>query len=297
MKLATWNIYWLGDRNGKFIVRTEEDEALIARVIKQIRPDVLAIQEVVDPKALERVLEKAREPGYEYTIRSEDGTWLTSDPKPELETNNWQKTFLCLNRSTIEFSVGGAIKGGPGRRKPYAAELRHRESNREFTAVAVHFQSGFPDFLNQEDANKRLAQTQALARWLRGDAADANQHLQRPATDQIVVLGDFNAEKNDPNDSLSALQEGPFASWRWEHPTSGIGQAATAINDGYIIDFIMFSPEMADSAEEPRIYSYDLDPALGGATEFHSGIDGSGLLREPPKVSDHRPVTCFVTFQ
>lgn len=31
MKVATWNIYWLGDREGK-ISRTQQDEELIAHV-------------------------------------------------------------------------------------------------------------------------------------------------------------------------------------------------------------------------------------------------------------------------
>jgi endonuclease/exonuclease/phosphatase family metal-dependent hydrolase len=295
MKLATWNIYWLGERTGEHIVRTEEDEALIARVIAQIRPDVLAIQEVIDPHVLERLLEKARAPGQEYTIRGEDETWWTSASSPASEENNWQKTFLCINESTIEFVAGGAIQDGPWQR-PYAAELRHRGSGKAFTAVALHFRSGQPSFLDPDDANTRRKQAKVLADWLRGEAAESNPHLPEPATDQIVVLGDFNALKDDPNESLSALQEGPFASWRWDLSVSDTGQAATAINDGYIIDFIIFSPKMADSAQEPRIYAYDLDPLLGGATEFHTGVDGSGPLREPPKVSDHRPVTCIVTY-
>jgi hypothetical protein len=220
---------------------------------------------------------------------------LTSDSHPASETNNWQKTFLCINESTIEFVAGGAIRGGPGR-KPYAAELRHRESGREFTAVAVHFQSGFPDFLNHEDAERRKAQVAALTRWLDGDAAEANPHLEGPGSDQIIVLGDFNAEKDDPNDSLSALQTGSFANWQWELPTAESGPAATAINDGYLIDFIMFSPGMVDSAASPEIYAYDLDPTLGGPAAFHMGVDGSGLLRIPPRVSDHRPVTAIVNF-
>ncbi len=295
MNVATWNIYWLGDRSGDFIVRTEDDELLIAQIIRQIKPDVLAIQEVVDPQALERVLEAAREPGHEYSIRVGEDTWLTSDSNPGSETNDWQKTFLCINESTIEFIAGGAIRGAPGRR-PYAAELRHRESGREFTAVAVHFQSGFPVFLDQEDAERRRAQAEALARWLDGEGADANPDLERPATDQIIVLGDFNAEMDDPNDSLSPLQTGSFADWQWELPTSESGHTVTAINDGYTIDFILFSPEMIGAVESPRIYVYDLDPILGGAAAFHSGVDGSGPLQFPPRVSDHRPVTCVVSF-
>ena len=44
MRIATWNIYWLGDRDRKGnIKRSESDYELIARVIRQFAPDVLAL--------------------------------------------------------------------------------------------------------------------------------------------------------------------------------------------------------------------------------------------------------------
>lgn len=293
MRLATWNIYWLGERTGHRIVRTEEDEALIAQVIAQLQPDVLALQEIVDPLTLERVLENACAPGFEYTIRTADGTWLTSSPTPESETNNWQKTFLCINQRTIEYVTGGTIRGAAGR-KPYAVELCHRESGATFTAVAVHFQSGWPDFMGKEDADRRREQAHALAHWLRGEAAAANPLYPRPKTDRVVVLGDFNAVKDDPNHSLSPFHQAPFTDWQWNLPVSDTEPAMTAINDGYLIDFIVLSPQMAELAQTPRIYAYDLDPLLGGPTAFHAGEDGTGPLYEPPRVSDHRPVACTV---
>lgn len=291
VKLATWNIYWLGDRAGNQIRRTDEDENLIARVIAHISPDILAVQEVVDPKALERILNIANaESGRDYIIRDGD-TWFTSDSRPTSETSHWQKVFIGIDRNTIEFIRGAAIRGTRGR-KPYAAELQHRNSGHEVAAVVVHFQSGYPVFLDEEDAQKRRRQARSLARWLQGDAEDKNPDLPRPASSQIVVLGDFNAELNDPNESLLPLQEGSSTDWSWEVPQDDAGHNATAIDDGYIIDFIMFSPTMAPLVEDgPRIYAWDHDPAFGGATAFHTGADGSGRLRSYG-VSDHRPVTC-----
>src|SRR5262245_9917118 len=143
MKIATWNIYWLGDKTREHIVRSEEDEQLIAEVIKKISPDVLALEEVVDPFVMERILKQASSQGSEYVLRSDEGAWLTSDPTPTSD-ENLQKAFLCINRKTVEFLQGAAIHGGPKiGRKPYAATLRHRESEKKFVAIAVHLRSGF----------------------------------------------------------------------------------------------------------------------------------------------------------
>lgn len=94
MKVATWNIYWFGDRDGK-IARTEEDELAIAEVIKTISPDVLALEEIVDPVAMERVLGIASGAGRDYAIRSDAGLWYTSDPNPVDETKNLQSLFFA----------------------------------------------------------------------------------------------------------------------------------------------------------------------------------------------------------
>lgn len=275
MRVATWNIYWLGDRSGK-ITRAEEDERTIAEVVMNLSPDVLALQEIVDPLVMERVLRLAGGAGRDYAIRSDAGLWFTSDEDPTDELNGLQKPFLCVNKETVEFLGGAAIRGGPGGRRPYAAALRHKPSGLEFVAVVVHLRSGYPVFLDPDDAEVRRKEAAALARWLRGEASIDNPSFPEPGSAEVIVLGDFNAEVNDPNNSLVALREGSLAEWSWGNPQPDAGQHATAIDDGYTIDFIMLSPATVAKAELlPTIYSYDYDPELGGPTRFHVGNGGS----------------------
>jgi endonuclease/exonuclease/phosphatase family metal-dependent hydrolase len=288
MKIATWNIYWLGDRSGEHIARSEADEALIAQVLARLAPDVLALQEIVDPFAMERILGQASGPGREYVLRA-NNAWLTSDPDPTAE-KNVQKAFLCFNAATVEFVQAAALQGGPKiGRKPYAARLAARGSGQEFVAVAVHLRAGFPAFLDVQDAGQRRKEAAALASWLRGEAADKNPAFPRPERPEVAVLGDFNAELADPNRSLDPLA---LPGWRWENPAPDGPHRETALFEGdrLIIDFVVLSPALAARLRSgPAVYAWDCDPALGGPTRFHRGPDGTGDLVDY-RVSDHRPV-------
>jgi len=299
VKIATWNIYWLGDRHGEHIVRTPEDEGLIAQVIENLSPDVLALEEVVDPLVMERVLGRVNGPGRNYVIRTSPNAWLSSHRDPTDVQDAFQKVFLCINTETIEFIRGAAIRGGPGR-KPYAAVLRHRPSDREFVAVVAHLRAGYPEFLNVHEAGVRRQEAASLSRWLRGEAqaAQDNPNFPRPGLDEVVVLGDFNAQIDDPNQSLDPLREGALTDWMWDRPRPDGARWETAIYNGdrLVIDFIMLSPAMAQSVvEPPAIYAWDQDPSLGGPTQFHEGPNGSGDLRGYG-VSDHRPIYTKIDF-
>jgi endonuclease/exonuclease/phosphatase family metal-dependent hydrolase len=307
IKIATWNIYWLGDREGK-VVRGPQHEQLIAQVIGHIAPDVLALEEIVDPFVMERILEQASGEGREYVIRSGEGDWLTSDPDPADPENGRQKVFLCVNRETVDLLRGASLRGGPagyGFRRPYAALLRHRASDTEFVAVAVHLRSGYPSFLDKEDAQNRQKEAIAVASWLQGEATGENPAFPEPGRDEIVVLGDFNAEHNDPahaepkdpNRSLDPLRDA-LCCWTWKDPEPDGERWETAIyaGDRYVIDFMLLSPAMAARVVvPPQIYAWDYDSAMGGPTRFHYGPDGSGNLKGY-EVSDHRPVFAVLAF-
>jgi endonuclease/exonuclease/phosphatase family metal-dependent hydrolase len=296
MRIATWNIYWLGDRTGTKWVRTKDDEQLIAEVIKKVSPDVLALEEIVDPIAMDRILKLADGDGRHYVIRSDQGAWLTSDADPANEKNKLQKAFLCINNDTIEVLHGAAICGGPEKgRKPYAAALRHRSSQKEFVAVAVHLRSGYPDFMGEADAKNRRQEAKALSDWLQGAASSQNPDFPEPDSSEVVVLGDFNAELEDPNDSLDPLA---LAGWTWRNPDPDGDHWETAIyeNDRYVIDFIMLSPAMTVRMQSPpRLYAWDYDPVFGGPAKFHYGSGGSGNLKGYG-VSDHRPVVAVLDY-
>lgn len=298
MRVATWNIYWLGERVGDKIQRSESDYKLIAQAIDRLSPDVLALEEIVDPLVMEHILALASTEDRDYVIKASDANWLTSDSHPLDASNGLQKVFLCINNKTVEFIMGAAIKGGPGGRRPYAAKLRHRSSGKEFVVVGVHLRSGFPNFLDQEDAGVRRKEVEALIRWLRGEAQEANPSFPKPDCDDVIVLGDCNAEKDDPNESLSPLGMGSMSDWLWDKPAPDGAQWETALfaGDRFVIDFILLSPSLRTTVvSPPSVYAWDHDAALGGPSKFHEGPNGSGDLKGYG-VSDHRPVVTEVQF-
>jgi endonuclease/exonuclease/phosphatase family metal-dependent hydrolase len=290
MRIATWNIYWLGERSGDKIRRGAEDLELIAEVLKNVSADVLAFQEVVDPAVLEAILKKAGGSQRDYSIRAEDGPWFSSTSNPDSASNNYQKIFLAMDRERVEFLGGVSIPDGPAGRKPYAARLRDRSSETEFVVVAVHLRSGYPIFLDVEDAAKRRQEASALARWLHGEAAADNPSFPIPTVDRVIVLGDFNAQLNDPNGSLDPLREGSLSDWTWDNPMADGSHFTTAVDDGYVIDFIMLSPVASEGiTQAPTVYAFDHDPRLGGSMRFHTGTGSADRLKNY-RVSDHRPV-------
>ena len=296
MRLATWNIFWLGDRSGENITRTESDHQLIAQVIRHLQPDVLVLEEIVDPLVLEQILALANTPATDYIIKSDDSNWLTSDPNPLDVTSGFQKLFICINNKTVEYLRGAAIRGGPSGRRPYAARLRERSSGKEVVVVGVHLRSGYPVFLDEEDAAVRLQQAEALTRWVQGMATAENSAFPEPDCDDVAILGDFNAEMNDPNDSLAPLTEDGMANWLWTTPAPDGAHWETALYEGdrLVIDFILFSESLRNKVTSPPgIYAWDHEPEMGGSAKFHHGPNGSGNLRGY-EVSDHRPVVAEV---
>jgi endonuclease/exonuclease/phosphatase family metal-dependent hydrolase len=152
--------------------------------------------------------------------------------------------------------------------------------------------SGFPGFLDPGLAAIRLKEVEALTGWLQGQAKAENLAFPEPGIDDVIVLGDFNAQMNDPNHSLAPLTSGTMANWLWARPEADGNHWETALYNGdrFVIDFILLSASARTKVtSSPRIYAWDHDPAMGGSTKFHHGPDGSGDLRGYG-VSDHRPV-------
>ena len=168
--------------------------------------------------------------------------------------------------------------------------LRHRASGREFVAVVGHLRSGYPDFLGVDDAKARKREATALAEWLEGTAEAKNPGFPKPEHDHIAVLGDFNAQLDDPNGSLDPLA---LPGWTWDNPQPDGDRRETALYNGdrLVIDFIILSPALAAKVgKAPSVYAWDCDPALGGPGAFHQDPNDPDSDLKDYKVSDHRPV-------
>jgi len=292
LKLATFNIYWLG--NDRFTEmselepRGEGDWLSIARVISKVNADVIVFEEIVSLDELRRVLDLTHDlVGRRYEIHDKQGHVLGTGKQ------NDQKVVIAYDSEKFDLIAASAISGGEGR-LPYGVRLRRKNQTGEILIIGVHFKSGQPLFDDESSAVKRAHQCQHLADWVAGLKADGNQVLPKPdAEENIAVLGDFNAisrlEPGQPAnwkiivDSLNALRNAPMNDWSWEIPVADPngGDRSTSYIERLLIDFIMLSPSLKEKViTPPTIYAYDRDPEIS--------VPATQPLQY--RVSDHRPV-------
>lgn len=287
MRFATFNIYWLG---GNKVHRSEQDEAKIGRIITKLDADVIAFQEILEASALLRVIERVNlQTGRKYSLKDQHGNWLASG-------EHGMRVMMAYDIGTTELITSAAIAGGVGRR-PCALHLVELASGTAITVIGVHFQSGYPYFDDADDADIRRLQCKNLAEWLSGEQQVQNPQFPKPSTENVVVLGDFNAindldvtevtfEVKYPEvsyESLAPLRVGTMANWHWPQPLAdGASGRYSVYGERLMIDFIMFSPSLSEHISgPPRVYAFDQDHEIGG-----SGI----------ALSDHRPVVAELSW-
>jgi endonuclease/exonuclease/phosphatase family metal-dependent hydrolase len=277
MKLATFNIYWLG---GDKIERTEEDKLLLARVIARINADVVVFQEIVDPTALQEILDLANPmTSRTYRLYDHEGQLLG------VGKGKAQKVVVTYDDQHYQLVAASPIFGGVGR-LPFGVRLQRSDDGAQVLVVGVHFQSGYPVFTDAGDAKKRKTQCRHLSDWIAGQKAAPNPRLPMPLPDEhVAILGDFNAlyDSDEPAyagvvASLNPLREGHMAGWWWQKPLADPagGGRTTSYLEGLLIDFVLLSPSLKERIiQPPTIYAFDHDPDIGVAGE---------------RISDHRPV-------
>ncbi|HEX8775475.1 MAG TPA: endonuclease/exonuclease/phosphatase family protein [Pyrinomonadaceae bacterium] len=284
MRLATFNIYWLGDEDK--IVRTEQDRSIIARVIARLNADVIIFEEIVVPEELQKIIDLVNDLTHRsYRLRDNDDRFLCDNS--QLDVQGLQKVFAVYDAGQYELLAASPLRGGVGRR-PFGLRLRHKTDGGQALVVGVHLKSGQPFFTDEGSSDKRKKQCQHLADWVAGKHASSNDILPGPsAGEHVVITGDFNAlyESNNPEyagvvASLDPLREGVMADWWWDEPLRDPagGDRTTSYLEHLLIDYVMLSPSLKGRVvQQPTIYAYDLDPNIGA-----SGI----------RISDHRPVVC-----
>lgn len=286
MRLATFNIYWLGDEEK--IMRTEEDRSLIARVIARLNADVIIFEEIVAPEELQGIIDMVNGlTSRSYRLRDNEDRFLCDNS--QLDVQGMQKVFAAYDSRQYELLAASPLFGGVGRR-PFGLRVRHKDDGGQALVVGVHLKSGQPLFTDEDSADRRKRQCKHLADWVAGKHAASNNILPKPsAGEHVVILGDFNAlyESNKPEyagvvASLAPLREAGMAEWLWDKPLRDVagGDRTTSYLERLLIDYIMFSPSLKGRiAEAPTIYAFDFDPNIGV-----SGI----------RISDHRPVFCEI---
>lgn len=295
MRLATFNIYWLG--NDKFVEmsgleeRGEDDWRAIARVISRLDADVIAFQEIISLEELEKVLDLASGmTARSYRLNDENGKMLGGG------SAKGQKVVFAYDAKRYGLVAASPLLGQPqimgqSWRVPFGVRLRRLTHGGQVVVVGVHFKSGQPQFTDKDSSTVRAGQCQHLADWVAGKKASSNVVLPQPlAGEHVVILGDFNALRasnvaayDGVVRSLDPLRADHMKDWLWEDPQADPagGGPTTSYIEGLLIDYVMLSPSLKDRViKPPSIYAYDFDPDVTGSF--------SGDVRY--RVSDHRPV-------
>ncbi len=277
MRLATFNIYWLGANK---IARTAEDLAHIAQVIAKLDADVVVFQEIVDVQVLQQVVDSANSlTGRTYQLFDKDHL-LLGVGRPED-----QKVVVTYDEQRYDLLAASPILGGVSR-LPFGLSLKSLAGGGQVLVVGVHLKSGWPSFTDAKSAKTRKKQCKHLANWVAGKKKAKNPILPAPEPGgHVVILGDFNALYQSDNAgfadvvaSLDPLREEPMAQWRWQEPLADPagGDRTTSYLEHLLIDYVMLSPSLMDRVVKyPTIYAFDQDPEIGVADV---------------RVSDHRPV-------
>ncbi len=186
--VATWNLTNMGLQE-----RTNNDYQLMAEIISWF--DLVAVQEIASDLSGFRKLMSFL-PAYSTVVSDPGG----NDERLGFIYNNSAVKLLEMigevavppsdHRYIRMQTVSGLFTGFD--RNPYIASFR--AGNLEFLMVSVHLYFGGKQWYNTD---RRTLETYAVARW-----GDLRRKSDSSYSKNIVILGDFNLEKKDPNDTV-----------------------------------------------------------------------------------------------
>ena len=164
---------------GTFNIRTFPGEhtnpEAVARAIAALDTNVIAVQEIVDPKAFQRVLDRASALSgryYEMTLRHSHC---------RIDSMEIGVVHDALRFEVVEAGLLGDDPTCPYDQAPGLVALLRGEDGARFAFASVHFKAGGKE--------KSWTQRQRQWAWLAAEIPDVEDRLQAP----VIVAGDFNS--------------------------------------------------------------------------------------------------------
>lgn len=183
--IGTFNIEWLGDGIDDKNPRDEEDYKNIAYVIKESEADFLALQEVENKAALERILGYL--PDYSYHLTDISG----------------DQQLACLYKKSLQVDKIGEYSplSFDTRLKP-GLVLHLKKGKAIIPVMIVHFKATssklFTDEENTVARSLRYRQAMAVYHW-------ADSVMNKAMRKELIILGDFNDYIKSTDDSTNTL--------------------------------------------------------------------------------------------
>jgi len=186
--VGTFNIEWLGDGIDDQKPRNKQEYAELARVIKELNADVLALQEIENQDAIKLVLNNM--PQYNAIILSTNGKqnvgFLYKKDIKIINTLEYKPLQVIPNKTRSGFVVTA------------------KKGNFDFKMMIVHLKStsSFDNTnqLRQKSFQIRNVQVGILNNW-------ADSCLKYTDERDLVILGDFNDHIYKPNSQIIKFGE------------------------------------------------------------------------------------------
>jgi len=176
LRVASWNLEFLDVPGAGHTPRSERDYAALRRYASRLGADIVAVQEVASPAALEQVFPPSE---YAYHLAQTGGAQRTGFV--------YRRDLTVFAEPDLDALALSDLRGG--------ADIRVMVGGRRLRFLSVHmkaFCATEPLDSPSDDCKKLKAQVPALESWVDARAAEGVP---------FVVLGDFNrvlGEKNDP---------------------------------------------------------------------------------------------------
>ena len=266
LKLASWNMEHLAERNGSGCrPRSHADYAAMRAYVDDLGADVIAFQEVESEAAAERVFDPAR-----YTVVIEDrvGTNRRGACRGrEGLTINAQRTGFAI-RKGVPFDRQPdftAIQiGNPDLRSGVDIVFRPR-GGEPVRVLSVHLKSGCSSGDRNEACPVLFEQVPVMERWIDDRAAEGVR---------FAILGDFNRRLAMPADAV-------WADWDDASPPNAdlalaSGDQSARCNPRYrdFIDFIVL-----DRRATEDLRAFEEKTFEGDGLSDHCAISASLSLR------------------
>ncbi len=217
LKIATFNIEWLGDGNNDRFDRTPEDYKLIAEVIKTADLDVIGLQEIENKYAMDLLIMHL--PKYDYHISQ--------------NANSQNLAVLFKKNIDIKF-IGDYMPVAieRGRHRP-GFVIEGKKGNFDWIMMIVHFKASSRwDNTPEKKAysiNTRKRQAEIVNNWV-------DSVLSLNGEKDIFIIGDLNdTPKRKKNNTIKSLINNEDLRFLTEHLKS------CKYKGLYIIDHIVCS--------------------------------------------------------
>ncbi len=174
--LTSWNIEWLAI-NGGNVSRAEKDFEKLNHYVDNLKPDVLAFQEVDSEAAIKKVMGKG------YKIYFSDRAQLTNKNLQFSDTNQYTG-FAVRKGIHVSDPSDFAITQGYNKLRFASYIVLNPDQNSETHLLSVHLKAGCSGAYKSSRECKTLKQQgEELSKWMQ---AREKSHQ------QYVILGDFN---------------------------------------------------------------------------------------------------------